>query len=103
MTPAERTAALVKARVDQGLPPKRVYGAARTVKRQASNAVYVAPSQNTVATYAEVANPNPSPSVVSGMTQQTGAPPGATAPAPGTNLIRQILSSNQQPVSPSYC
>lgn len=63
----------------------------------------VAPSQRTMVSYAEVANPNatmhPAASVVTAMTQHT-SPTTIPAGSTPTNLIRKILSSNQGPVSP---
>jgi hypothetical protein len=75
MTPAERTAALIKACIAQGLPPKHTYGARTANRSQCSTTpTTTAPSSDTtMVTYAKVANPNSTTSVVSGIAQQTGA------------------------------
>jgi hypothetical protein len=100
MTPTERTAALIQARIDKGLPPKRTWTPRGSNNSGAASVPpsSIAPSSSRTISYAEVANPNSTPSVVSGITQQTGAPPNVGTPP--TNLIRQMMSSNQRPVSP---
>jgi hypothetical protein len=89
MTSDERLAALAKIRADKGLPPKSVYRG-----RGKPLAAPAAPTStsNTLISYAEVADPNATPSIVSGITQPTGQPS-----ASSSNTIRQVLSSTQAP------
>jgi hypothetical protein len=101
MSPTERLAALAKIRADRGLPPKPIWHPNPSTERKRLN-VAAAPVEsspgNTTISYAEVVNPTPS--IVSGMTQHSAAPPMAPPPAPPAssyNTLHQVLSSTQTP------
>jgi hypothetical protein len=95
MTPEERLAALAMIRADKGLPPKNDTHPPRD-RRRSGTATSASSPANTMISYAEVADPNPSASVVSGMTQPAGVPNGPP-PASSSNSLRQVLTSNQTP------
>ena len=91
MSPKEHLAALAKIRANRGLPPK----APRTTRGNPCRAPPAAPAPAaTMISYAEVANPSPTPSVVSAMTVPTaaGAPPASTG-----NALCQVLANTLVP------
>jgi hypothetical protein len=92
MTSDERLATLAKICAAKGLPPKPAYSPREGRGRPAA-APAVTP-HTTMISYAEVVDPNATPSVVSGMTLPRGQPP-----ASSSNALRQFLSSTQAPTS----
>jgi hypothetical protein len=83
MSPAEHTAALAKIQADKGLPPKPICHPNPTEHKHlnAAAASVASSPANTTLSYTKVANPHPTPSVVSDMTQHSTAPPTAPPPA----------------------
>jgi hypothetical protein len=92
MTPKERITALAEIRAAKGLAPKVPYPPreSRCFRNPAPPSDAPTP-KNTMISYAEVTDPTPTPSVVSGVTQ----PP----PASSSNSPRQVLTSNRVPTS----
>jgi hypothetical protein len=99
MSPVGCFAALAKIRADKGLPPKPIWHPNPTERKRlnAAAASVVSSPGNTTISYAEVANPHPTPKVVSDMTQHSTAPPTAPPPVSSFNTLRQVLSSTQTP------
>jgi hypothetical protein len=92
MTPKERITALAEIRAAKGLAPKVPYPPRESRRFRNPAPPSDAPTpKNTMISYAEVTDPTPTPSVVSGMTQ----PP----PASSSNSLRQVLTSNRVPTS----
>jgi hypothetical protein len=92
MTPKERITALAEIRAAKGLAPKvpRPPRESRRSRNPAPPSDAPAP-KNTMISYAEVTDPAPTPSVVSGVTQ----PP----PASSSDSPQQVLTSNRVPTS----
>jgi hypothetical protein len=94
MLPDEHLAALAKIRAEKGLPPKPIYPSHDRGGRGHMTAVPPASSpSNTMISYAEVADPNPIPSVMSGITQP--------APESSSNTLRQVISSSRTSPTPA--
>jgi hypothetical protein len=100
MNPKERLAALAKIRAAKGLPPKIVHPLRERHPGGAGHSSMVttpaSPQTSTMISYAEVVDTNPTPSVVSAITQPPAQPPASSA-----NTLRQVLSSNRVPVTPT--